>query len=191
MPIRRSFFLLLALLGVLWSSASFAYADDATALVKRTTENMLKTLEARRPEVDRDPSLIFGMIESGVAPHFDFERITQGAVGQSWRDATPAQQRALVNGFKQVLIRTYARSILSYSGEEIRYLPVKPGRQPSTSPSPPRSSRPVPRRSRWTIGCTTTPEAGRSTTWSSTTPAWSGTTARASPTRSARVGSMA
>ncbi|EGV19241.1 MlaC/ttg2D family ABC transporter substrate-binding protein [Thiocapsa marina] len=132
MPYRRSFFVLFALLGVLWTSASFAYADDATALVKRTTENMLKTLEARRSEVDRDPSLIFGMIESGVAPHFDFERITQGAVGQSWRNATPAQQRALVNGFKQVLIRTYARSILSYSGEEIRYLPVKPGRQPST-----------------------------------------------------------
>ncbi|RKT43738.1 MlaC/ttg2D family ABC transporter substrate-binding protein [Thiocapsa rosea] len=132
MPMRRSFFILFALLGVLWTSASFSYAEDATALVKRTTENMLKTLEARRSEVDRDPSLIFGMIESGVAPHFDFERITQGAVGQSWRDATPAQQRALVNGFKQVLVRTYARSILSYSGQEIRYLPVKPGRQAST-----------------------------------------------------------
>jgi phospholipid transport system substrate-binding protein len=132
MPYRGSFFLLFALLGVLWTGVSFAYADDATALVKRTTETMLKTLEARRAEVDRNPSLIFGMIESGVAPHFDFERITQGAVGQSWRDATPAQQRELVNGFKQILIRTYARSLLSYSGEEIRYLPVKPGRQAST-----------------------------------------------------------
>jgi phospholipid transport system substrate-binding protein len=132
MPIRRSLFPVFVVLALLWSSASLAYADDATALVKRTTETMLKTLEARRSEVDRDPSLIFGMIESGVAPHFDFERITRGAVGQAWREATPAQQRALVDKFKRVLIRTYARSILSYSNEEIRYLPVKPGRQPSS-----------------------------------------------------------
>ncbi|MCG6896206.1 MAG: ABC transporter substrate-binding protein [Thiocapsa sp.] len=132
MRMPRHLLLLLALIGLVPHGAASASADDATALVKRTTERMLATLEARRAEVDRDPSLIFGMIESGVAPHFDFERITQGAVGQSWRAATPAQQRALVDGFKQVLIRTYARSILSYSGEEIRYLPVKPGSRPST-----------------------------------------------------------
>jgi phospholipid transport system substrate-binding protein len=87
----------------------------------------LSTLQARRAEVDRNPSLIYGMIDSIVAPHFDFERITQGALGQYWREADTAQQRELVNGFKQVLVRTYARSLLKYDGEEIRYLPVKPG----------------------------------------------------------------
>jgi phospholipid transport system substrate-binding protein len=72
------------------------------------------------------------MIDSILLPHFDFQRITQGALGQYWRQATPAQQKALTSGFQQVLIRTYARSLLSYSGEEIRYLPVKPGSKPGT-----------------------------------------------------------
>lgn len=123
---------LATLLALLLGSAVAASTDDATALVKRTTDRMLATLESRRVEADRNPSLIFGMIESDVAPHFDFQRITQGAVGQAWRDATPAQQRALVDGFKQVLIRTYARSIMKYSGETIQYLPAKPGNRPST-----------------------------------------------------------
>lgn len=109
-----------------------AAADEATALVKRTSEQMLSILQNRRAEVERNPSIIFGLIESDVAPHFDFERITQGAVGQSWREATPDQQRRLVHGFKQVLIRTYARSLLRYSGQEIRYLPVRPGSRPTT-----------------------------------------------------------
>jgi phospholipid transport system substrate-binding protein len=108
-------------------AAPAATADEATALVKRTTERMLSTLQARRAEAERNPSLIYGMIDTIVAPHFDFERITQGALGQYWRQATPTQQRALVDGFKQVLVRTYARSLLKYDGEEIRYLPVKPG----------------------------------------------------------------
>jgi phospholipid transport system substrate-binding protein len=123
---RRTFLAGLAL-GALSPGLALGSPDEATALVKRTTERMLSTLQGRRAEVDRNPSLIYGMIDSIVAPHFDFERITQGALGQYWREANRAQQRDLVNGFKQVLVRTYARSLLKYDGEEIRYLPVKPG----------------------------------------------------------------
>lgn len=129
---RRHFLLLLALLPLGWSNALPAANDDAVALVKRTADRMLSTLQARRAEVDRNPSLIYGMIEDIVTPHFDFQLITQAAVGQYWRQATPTQQNQLVNGFKQVLIRTYARSLLSYSGQEIRYLSAKPGSRPST-----------------------------------------------------------
>ncbi|EGV30986.1 toluene tolerance family protein [Thiorhodococcus drewsii AZ1] len=128
---RHVFLLLLVLMPLVWSGSLFASQEDASALVKRTADRMLTTLEARRGEAERNPSLIYGMIESIAAPHFDFERITQGAVGQYWRQATPAQQRQLVDGFKQVLVRTYARSLLSYSGQEIRYLPAKPGSRPN------------------------------------------------------------
>ncbi len=131
---RRGFLMGCLLLPLLWSGASWAgdVANDATALVRRTAEKIITTLEARRAEVQRQPALIYAMIDDIVAPHFDFERITQGALGQAWRQASTDQQRQLVNGFKQVLIRTYARSLLSYSGEEIRYLPAKPGSKPST-----------------------------------------------------------
>ncbi len=129
---RRNFLLLMALLAFSAGGVVLAAQDEATALVKRTTERMLTTLQARRTEVDRNPSLIYGMIDTIVAPHFDFDKITQGAVGQYWRKASSAQQRELVNRFKQVLVRTYARSLLNYSGEEIRYLPLKPGSKSNT-----------------------------------------------------------
>jgi len=129
---RGTFLLLIAVVALTLGGGAFAAQDEATALVKRTTERMLSTLQARRAEVDRNPSMIYGMIDTIVAPHFDFERITQGAVGQYWKKASPAQQRDLVNRFKQVLVRTYARSLLNYSGEEIRYLPLRPGSRSNT-----------------------------------------------------------
>lgn len=125
--LRRHALLLIALMTMATGASAFAAPDEATALVQRTSERMLSTLQARRAEVDRNPSLIYGMIDSILAPHFDFERITQGALGQHWRQATPDQRLKLIDGFKQVLVRTYARSLLSYSGQEIRYLPLKPG----------------------------------------------------------------
>ncbi|WP_295585462.1 phospholipid-binding protein MlaC [uncultured Lamprocystis sp.] len=124
--IARRYFLLFVTLMVMLAGPVGAASEDATALVKRTAERMLSALEARRTDVNRDPALIYGMIDQILAPHFDFKKITQGALGQHWRAATPAQQQALMDGFKQVLVRTYARSLLNYSGEEIRYLPVKP-----------------------------------------------------------------
>lgn len=130
--LRRHVLLLLALLPMATGVSAFAAPDEATALVQRTSERMLSTLQARRAEVDRNPSLIYGMIDSILAPHFDFERITQGALGQHWRQATPEQRRQLIDAFKQVLVRTYARSLLNYSGQEIRYLPVRPGSRVDT-----------------------------------------------------------
>lgn len=146
---QRHILLLVAVLIATWSSAVLAATGAATALVQQTTTKVLSTLETRRAEIERNPSLIYGLIEREVAPHFDFRRITQGALGRYWREATPQQQNQLVEQFKQVLGRTYARSLLSYSGEDIRYLPERPGSRPTmvtvvTEVREPGSSAPIP-----------------------------------------------
>ena len=59
--------------------------DMASALVKDASHRMLVTLEKRRAEVDRDSTLIYKMVQEILVPHFDFERITQGALGRGQR----------------------------------------------------------------------------------------------------------
>lgn len=106
--------------------------ESPTELVQRTAEKMLSTLEARRAEIDRQPQLIYQLVGQILAPHFDFELITQSTVGRDWRRATPAQQDALVRAFREVLVRTYATALLKYSGEEIVYQTAKPGTREGT-----------------------------------------------------------
>lgn len=106
----------------------WATQDLASSLVRETSERMLTTLKARRTEVEQHPELIYRLVSEIVVPHFDFQRITQSALGRHWGQATPAQQLALTDGFQQVLVRTYAKALLSYSGQEIIYLPLRPGR---------------------------------------------------------------
>jgi len=100
--------------------------------VRNTSERMLSALENRRSDIDRNPKLIYSLVDDILVPHFDFDKITQVAVGKSWGQATPQQQQTLIREFREILIRTYAKSLLNYSGQDIRYLPEKPGRQPST-----------------------------------------------------------
>jgi phospholipid transport system substrate-binding protein len=103
-------------------------ASGASAMVKSTSERMLSALKSQRSAIQSNPAKIYGLVDRIVVPKFDFELITKAAVGKHWNSATPAQRKALTRGFQQVLISTYAKALLNYSGEQIRYLPEKPGR---------------------------------------------------------------
>jgi phospholipid transport system substrate-binding protein len=104
--------------------------DLASALVKDTTDRMLAALQTRRAELDEKPALIYGLVDEIVIPHFDFERITGSAMGRHWRQASPEQKQALIRAFRQMLVRTYAKALLTYSEQEIRILPLRPGKRP-------------------------------------------------------------
>lgn len=127
---RTSLFVTVMLLGSLLSGlAQAATPDMASALVQNTAERMLEALEARRTELETTPGLIYELVNDIVAPNFDFERITQSAMGRYWRKVDAGQKASMVTEFRQLLVRVYAKALLNYSGQEIRYLPLRPGRR--------------------------------------------------------------
>jgi phospholipid transport system substrate-binding protein len=118
------------LTGLLCFASVQAADDSAMTLVRNTSDRMLAALEQHRAEIKRNPQRIYGLVNRIVVPHFDFRRITQSAVGLYWRRATAQQRTELTNQFQQMLVRTYATALLDYSGEKIRYLPVRPSHKP-------------------------------------------------------------
>ena len=123
-------FLLVAVLSAFAGVARAQTPDLASALVKDTTDRMLSELKARRAELDESPRLIYDLVSDILLPHFDFERITQSAMGRYWRKADAKQREALIGAFRQMLIRTYAKALLNYSGQAIRMQPLRPGKRP-------------------------------------------------------------
>lgn len=123
--------LLLALCGL--PAATLAGADaEAEALVKRTAEDTLRTLERRRAELDGNPTAIYDLVGSKLAPHFDFELITRSAVGRDWNKASADQRRLLIRSFRELLVSTYAKSLAKYSGEKVLYKPSRAGTRAGT-----------------------------------------------------------
>ena len=118
---------LLSALILLLPSLTLAAEDMASALVRDTSDRMLAALKARHAEIEQRPQLIYQLVGQIVVPHFDFERITQAALGRYWQQATSQERVELVRQFEQLLVRTYAKALLSYSDQEILYLPLRPG----------------------------------------------------------------
>jgi phospholipid transport system substrate-binding protein len=124
----RRFFLGCVLWMVACCGQAWAETEDmASALVRDTTTRMLEVLQQRQDELTQSPGLIYDLVEEMVVPNFDFQRITSYAVGRYWREATAVQRQALVNEFQHMLVRTYAKALLNYAGQEIRFLPLRPG----------------------------------------------------------------
>jgi phospholipid transport system substrate-binding protein len=73
----------------------------------------------------KDKRQLRQLAEQKVLPHFDFKTMTQLAVGRHWREATPAQQKALEEAFRSLLVNTYTTSLnVTASGKES--IEVKP-----------------------------------------------------------------
>ena len=51
------------------------------------------------------------IIEHDIVPKFDFNRITQIAMGRNWAKASPAEQKEIVAQFTHLLVRTYSNAI--------------------------------------------------------------------------------
>lgn len=110
--------------GLLLSAVAFA-AQPPQELVQQTTEKMLSKLRAEHTVIEQHPERIYELVNQIVLPHFDFERMSSWVLGKNWRTATPAQRQKFVEEFRTLLVRTYAKSLASYSNQKISYLPMR------------------------------------------------------------------
>lgn len=117
----RRIFLFLSLCAALVTSANAAMSPDK--LVHDTTEKVLKELTENRDALEKNPERLYQMVDEIVLPHFDFERMSRYVLGKYWRDASPDQQKAFIEQFKTLLVRTYATALFEYTGQEISYKP--------------------------------------------------------------------
>ena len=94
-------------------------------LLKTMSDEVIAELRKDRAIQDGDGAKIAALVEAKIVPHFDFRRITQTAVGTSWRRATPEQQEKLTQEFKTRLVRTYSGTLASYRGQVIEFRPLR------------------------------------------------------------------
>src|SRR5437868_11778494 len=115
--------------GLLALTAAFvlsAYAQEAPdAMVKRVSQDVLQTIKSDPKIQSGDQARIREVMESKLAPNFDFERMTALAMGRNWRDATPEQQKRLTVEFKTLLVRTYSGALTQYRDQTIDYKPLR------------------------------------------------------------------
>jgi len=120
----RSVARLLAVIAVMLP-AMVAAQTPPDELVKRVADDVLKIIQQDRELAAGSQSKMAQLIEEKIVPNFDFERMTRLAVGKSWRQATPEQQKALMDEFRTLLLRSYSTAYSAYKFIVIEVKPLK------------------------------------------------------------------
>ncbi len=112
-------FVLLALsMNTLWAKNNDVI--EAQNRVLQVTQSIANKLEANKAQYSKNPALLNAMIHREVLPFIDFDAMSKLTLGKHWKRATPAQRQRFVNAYREMLIRSYGKTMLKYAGATIR-----------------------------------------------------------------------
>lgn len=144
----RAFLPALALVLGLTTGPALANDIPPDVLARTTTQEVLTILKQDKELKTGDLDKVYQLVEAKVLPNFDFNRMTQLALGKHWPRATAKQKQALVAEFRNLLVRTYSTSLTAYTNQTVEFKPLvmKPDdtdvtvhseiRQPGAQPIP-------------------------------------------------------
>jgi phospholipid transport system substrate-binding protein len=116
--LSRMFLVILALAAALPARPANESPD---VLVKNTVEEVLGVMKQ-----NQNRAALRKLAEQKVLPNFDFKEMTRLAVGVAWRKATPEQQRALEDNFRELLVNTYTNALSQAGSTGNETVDVKP-----------------------------------------------------------------
>ena len=116
-----------ALAAVVLAAPPLARAQDMPPdqLVKGVTLEVVELIAKDKEIKAGNRQKLVQLIDAKVLPHFNFNSMTQLAMGQNWKGATPEQKKQLVEGFRTLLVRTYASALAAYSEQKFDYRPLR------------------------------------------------------------------
>jgi phospholipid transport system substrate-binding protein len=116
---------LLVLAAALVAPAALAQDVAPDVLVKGVTQEVLGIIKQDKEIQAGNQKKTVALVEEKVLPHFNFTRMTALAMGPNWRKASPEQQKALVEQFQTLLVRTYSAALSSYRNQVIDFKPLR------------------------------------------------------------------
>ncbi len=118
-------FLVLAFASLAFAGPSMAADEAADQLVKRISTEVIDTAKNDKDIQSGNQKRINDLVETKILPYVNFQRMTSLAVGKSWREATPEQQKQLVAEFRTLLVYTYSGAIAQIRDQQVEYKPFR------------------------------------------------------------------
>ncbi len=106
-----------------------AAAQSPDEVVKITADGVIDRIEQEREMLKADPDRLYQLVNELVIPNFDFVSMSKWVLGNNWKAASEAQRSEFIEQFKALLVNTYAKALLEYSDQKIKYYPVEQGKK--------------------------------------------------------------
>jgi len=109
--------------------AAAAMADTRTPeqVVRETADTLAERIEGRQQQLEANPADLYQLVDEVFLPVFDTNYAGRLVLGKHWRTATPAQRQEFIDAFYDFMLRSYAKYVLRFEKDKVRFLPGSPG----------------------------------------------------------------
>ena len=121
---------LLLLLFITFTQTSVANAASAKDVVNSVNQRIMQSLRANKASYTANPSKLNGLVQRDLVPFIDFTSFSKLILGTHWKTATAAQQQQFIRAFQGMLMRTYTKSLLEFTGSQLTITSEVPGAKP-------------------------------------------------------------
>ncbi|HEV2613288.1 MAG TPA: ABC transporter substrate-binding protein [Gammaproteobacteria bacterium] len=102
-------------------------------MLQPTSDKMLSELKVHQSTLKSDPNRVFNIVDKVLLPHFDMDYMARSVIGRAaWMSATAQEKKDFTPQFTELLTRTYAAALASYSDQTVKFYPIRGGYEGQT-----------------------------------------------------------
>ena len=118
---------------ILFSSYSFA-SDGPDVFLKNSVEEISEFISENKDSLDSDENYLRAKVDELVIPKLDIELMSKIVLGKkNWTSMSPVLRMRFQQVFRSLMVKTYMKSLTSFDGEKIKFLPYKKGKRPDVA----------------------------------------------------------
>ncbi|MFC7367572.1 MlaC/ttg2D family ABC transporter substrate-binding protein [Vreelandella zhaodongensis] len=125
----RQWLALLALVAMFLPVAAQAQSKSPEALIRENINEFMQQLDGREEYYANNLDELKALVNDSLDEVADFRYIGASVMGSYFRNATPEQRSRFADVFRQTLIDTYTRGLVTFDYDEIRVLSDQRGQR--------------------------------------------------------------
>jgi len=95
-------------------------------MLKTTSDQMIAELNANKTTMKSNQKEVFDIVNRILLPHVDMNTMSKFVIGRAaWNDANFSDQEQFKQQFTNLLIRTYASALASYTNQKVEFFPSR------------------------------------------------------------------
>ena len=115
---------------ILFSSYSFA-SEGPDVFLKNSVKEISEFISENKDSLDSDENYLRTKVDELVIPKLDIELMSKIVLGKkNWTSMNPILRMKFQQAFRSLMVKTYMKSLTSFDGEKIKFLPYKKGKRP-------------------------------------------------------------
>ena len=98
--------------------------------LKSSVAEVMQFITDNKSQLDTDDEYLISKMNEIVIPKLDIELMSRIVLGKKhWNNISISEKSDFMAAFKNLMVKTYMKSLTAFEGEKIKFLPYTPGKR--------------------------------------------------------------